>query len=91
MRLATTIALALCIALPAPIAANASDAVIPIHKHRTHMHPSVYGSFNPAAAALAPPHAIVPVAPTVKSDDDYDGLSRDPDQCNRGCIDEGGG
>ena len=29
MRLATTIALALCIALPGPIAANASDAVIP--------------------------------------------------------------
>jgi hypothetical protein len=91
MRLATTIALALCIALPSPIAANASDAVIPIHKHRTHMHLAVYRSFNPATIALAPPHAIVPVAPTVKSDDDYDGLSRDRDQCNRGCIDEGGG
>ena len=91
MRLATTIVLALCIALPSLIAANASDAAIPIHKHRTHMHPSVYGSFNPAAAALAPPHAIILVAPTVRSDDDYNGLSRDRDQCNRGCIDEGGG
>jgi hypothetical protein len=91
MRLATTVAFALCIALPAAIAANASDAVTPIHKHRTHMHLSVYESFNPAAASLAPPHAIVPVAPTVKSDDNYDGLSRDRDQCNRGCIDEGGG
>jgi hypothetical protein len=45
------------------------------------MHPSVYRSFNPAAVALAPPHAIVPVAPTVKPDDDYDGLSRDKGQC----------
>jgi hypothetical protein len=61
MRLATTVAFALCIALPAAIAANASDTVTPIHKHRTHMHLSVYGSFNPAAAALAPPHAIAPV------------------------------
>ena len=87
MRLATTIALALCIALPGPIAANASDAVIPIHKHRTHMHLPVYRSFNPAAIAWAPPHAIFPVAPAVSSDDNYDGLSRDPDQCNHGCID----
>ena len=87
MRLATTIALALCIALPGPIAANASDAVIPIHKHRTHMHLEVYRSFNPATIAWAPPHAIFPVAPAARSDDNYDGLSRDPDQCNHGCID----
>jgi hypothetical protein len=87
MRLATTIALALCIALPAPIAANVSDAVIPIHKHRTHMHLAVYRSFNPAATAWAPPHAIFPVAPAVKSDDKYIGLGRDPDYCNYGCID----
>jgi hypothetical protein len=91
MRLATTIALALCIALPGPIAANASDAVIPIHKHRTHMHLAVYRLFNPAATAWAPPHEILPVAPAVKSNDNYDGLSRNRDQCNRGCIDEGRG
>jgi hypothetical protein len=89
MRLATSLVLALCIALPAPITANASAAVIPMHKRRTHTHPSIYGSFNPAAAALAP-YAIFPIAPAVKSDDDYDGLSRDRDQGNRGCIDEGG-
>jgi hypothetical protein len=87
MRLATTLALALCVALPAPIAANASDAVIPIHKHGTHMHPAVSGSLNPAAIASASPHAIFPVAPAVKSDDKYIGLGRDPDYCNYGCID----
>ncbi len=52
------------------------------------MHQAVYGSFNPAATALAPLFAMVPVAPTPKADDDkYDGLSRDSDDCNYGCID----
>jgi len=87
MRLATTLALALCVALPAPIAVGASDAIIPIHKHRTHTHMAVSGSVNPAATALAPLHAIFPVAPAVKSDDKYIGLGRDPDYCNYGCID----
>jgi hypothetical protein len=82
MRLASTVALALCVALATPIGANASDAVI--------RDPGVYGSFNPAATALAPPDAIAPGAPTMNSDDDhddYDGLSRHRDQCNTGCID----
>jgi hypothetical protein len=82
MRVASTVALALCVALATPISANASDAVI---RDR-----GVFGSFNPAATALAPPHAIAPVAPTMNSDDDhddYDGLSRHRDQCNTGCID----
>jgi hypothetical protein len=87
MRLAATLALALCVALPTPIAAAASDAVIANHKHGTHLHAAVSGSLNPAATALAPPHAIFPVAPAVKSDDKYIGLGRDPDYCNYGCID----
>ena len=51
MRLATTLALALCVALPAPIAANASDGVNAGHKHRVPMHQVVDESFNPAATA----------------------------------------
>jgi hypothetical protein len=81
MRLASTVALALCVALATPISANASDAVI--------TDPGVFGSFNPAAKALAP-DATAPVAPTMNSHDDhddYDGLSRHRDQCNKGCID----
>ena len=78
MRLASTVALALCVALAAPISANASDAATT----------GVYGSFNPAATALAP-DATAPVAPTMNSDDNYDGLSRHRDQCNMGCIDNG--
>ncbi len=68
MRLATTLALALCVALPAPIAASASDRGTLSHKHRIQMHQAVYGSFNPAATALAPPFAIVPTAPRPTSD-----------------------
>jgi len=86
MRLATTIALALRVALPAPIAANASDQVGTIPKHRIVMHQVVRGSFNPAATALAPPFDAAPAA---KSEDGHDGLSRDRDQCNYGCIDNG--
>jgi hypothetical protein len=87
MRLATALAVALCVALPAPITANASDGVAPIHKHRIHMRQAVQGSFNTAATALAPLHTIFPVAPAVNSDDKYIGLGRDPDYCNYGCID----
>jgi len=59
-----------------------------IHKHRIHLHQAVHGSFNPAATALAPRFTIVPAAPAAKSDDDkYEGLSRNRDDCNYGCID----
>ena len=87
MRFAAIVGLALCVALSAPIAANAFDGAAPIHRHRIYMHQAVRGLFNTAATALSPPFAIVPAAPAVKSDDNYDGLSREPDQCNRGCID----
>jgi hypothetical protein len=88
MRLATILALALCVAAPAPIAA-ASERITGMHEHRAHMHTVVRGSFR-AATALAPPFAIVPIAPAARSDGDkYDGLSRDTDDCNFGCIDNG--
>ncbi len=87
MRLATILALTLCVAVPAPIAAVASEGVTGMHKHRVHMHQVVSGSFA-FATALAPPFAIVPTAPAARSDDDkYEGLSRDSDDCNYGCID----
>lgn len=83
------LALALCVAIPAPIAANANDGVSAIHKHRVRMHPVVHGSFNPAATALAPRFTMAPAAPATTSDDGFDGLSRDPDKCTYGCIDNG--
>jgi hypothetical protein len=86
MRLATILALALCVAVPAPIAAAASERATGMHEHPVHMHHVVRRSFN-AATALAPPSAIVRAA---RSDSHTsDGLSRDSDDCNYGCIDNG--
>jgi hypothetical protein len=87
MRLATILALALCVAVPAAMAAVASERVTGMHKHRVQMHHVVRGPFK-AATALAPPFAIVPTAPVARSDNDkYNGLSREADDCNYGCID----
>ena len=86
MKLVTGVMLALCVALPAPTVAYASDGVNPVHKHRTHPQHAVHGWFDPAATALVPMVGIVR-APALTSNDDSDGLSRDGDQCNRGCID----
>jgi hypothetical protein len=46
MRLATILAPALCVAVPAPIAAFASGRVTGMHKHRVHFHHVVRGSFR---------------------------------------------
>jgi hypothetical protein len=79
MRLFTTLTLGLCIALSAPIAANASDGVALINARGIHMQQTVYRSFNPAATAFVP---------TARSDvDKSEGLSRHRDDCNYGCID----
>lgn len=87
MRLATILALALCVAAHAPITAVASERVTGMHTHRVHMHHVARGSFN-AATALAP-FALVPTVPPARSHHDKDGLSRDSDDCNYGCIDNG--
>jgi hypothetical protein len=88
MRLATILALGLCISAPAPFAAVASEGVAGMHRHRVYMHRVVRGSFKASATALAPPFAFVPTAPAGRSDDDkYIGLSRESDDCNYGCID----
>jgi hypothetical protein len=87
MRLVTSVMLALCVALPAPIVASASESVNPVHKHRIHQQLAITGWFNPAATALVPAIGFVRAAPALKSNDNIDGLSRDRDQCNRGCID----
>ncbi len=77
MRTFTISALILGVALCAPVGAYASNVPAPIHKHHAH-HQVVYLAMTPNATALAP--ALKPV------DDDSDGLTRNIDECNRGCI-----
>ena len=77
MKTFTISALILGVALCVPIGANASELPALVHKHHAN-HQVVYLSIPPNATALAP--AVKPV------DDDSDGLTRNIDECNRGCI-----
>lgn len=69
----STISLALCFAL-APFGAQATNNAV---RHHRALH-------HERAAISAMATALVPA---VKFDDDSDGLSRNVDDCNRGCID----
>jgi hypothetical protein len=73
MKLSTT-TLALCFAL-APVAA-----------HATAQHHHVLGHVQRAQRYVIPMTATA-LVPAVKVNDDSDGLSRNPEDCNRGCID----
>ena len=70
----STITLALCFTL-APFAAHATakhhGALHQVQQAQRHAIPKTATAFVPAA----------------KVDDDSDGLSRNPEDCNRGCID----
>jgi hypothetical protein len=67
----STISFALCFAL-APMAAHAAaQDHHPVHHMQRHVIPMTATAF----------------VPTVKIDDDSDGLTRNREECNRGCID----
>jgi hypothetical protein len=70
----STISLALCFALTAPFAAHANDNAVRHHRALHHEHAAI------SATATA-------LVPAVKVDDDSDGLTRNRNECNRGCID----
>jgi hypothetical protein len=70
------------VALSAPAPAYASDGVA-APKHRIHVVRVAHIAVPSSATALAPDW----FAPVVRRNDNSDGLSRDSDQCNRGCID----
>ncbi len=88
-KLKTSFALAISVAGGIAASAAATEeyapATYPYRHHRVHHRiPAVRNSVGPAAAAsLARP--AVPPAPKVENDSD--GLSRDPEDCNMGCLD----
>ena len=70
----SAISLALCFGL-VPFAAYATDNAA---QHHRALHHSQRPAMSRAATALVP---------AVKLDDEADGLARNPNDCNRGCID----
>jgi hypothetical protein len=70
----STITLALCFTL-APFAAHATAQH---HRALHHVHEALRHTIPMTATAFVP---------AVKVDDDSDGLSRNHEDCNRGCID----
>ena len=84
------LAIGFAISLASQLAANAADVGEPADSHhRPYVHhriPAVRGSaattaVAPGVAAAAKPAASLPVR------NDSDGLSRDPEDCNKGCLD----
>jgi hypothetical protein len=82
-RLAPMVALSLMVVLGSPVSALAGDGAGPFHKHAVPMHRFAYADLSPNATALAPAAALVRMVPAK----DTDGLSRNDEDCNSGCID----
>jgi hypothetical protein len=91
MNRSTALALAFVFSLAGPQAAFAvEENVSQVHHHRVHHHRHHATTDPPAVAAESAPHGAPtlakPLAPTTVNNDS-DGLSRDGDDCNKGCLD----
>jgi hypothetical protein len=98
VKTSTTTALALAMALSAPLAASAQTEPPTVH-HHVHHHHRHDVAHNPApipestAAAQRPGEVVESPQPNQMfkpyaqpGEGDDDGLSRDPDDCMKGCI-----
>lgn len=79
MKTFSILAIALGVALCAPTAVYANDSAMRVDKHQGY-HRVASATILNKAEALAPAPVHVP---------ETDGLSRDRDDCNYGCIDNG--
>jgi hypothetical protein len=94
VKTSTTIALALATVLSGSCAyAQTEQPVVHHHTHHYAPHPAVHHHPAPAPVATAPAPqagafglALPHIAPYPDNQGDEDGLSRDPDDCNKGCI-----
>ena len=84
------LAIGFAISLASQLAANAADVGKPADSHhRPYVHhriPAVRGSVATTAVAPGVPAAAKPAA-SLPVHNDSDGLSRDPENCNKGCLD----
>ncbi len=76
-----TVGLACCFVLAAPLPVYSHDVAPAGNKHSAHVHQVARATISANATALAP--VALPRAPARETD----GLSRDSDDCNMGCID----
>ena len=106
MKTSSTIALALAAALVGSVAADAQTEQPTVHHHVHHYYPPRHAVHHhyvaapaavPATAAMAPTPQALPfglalphISPYRDGKGDEDGLSEDPDDCNKGCIDGNG-
>jgi hypothetical protein len=74
----TACAVVSCVAFAIPVSCYAYDTSAHVYKHSRH---ATQTEISPKATAL------VPVWTTSPADADTNGLSRNRDDCNRGCID----
>jgi hypothetical protein len=88
------IALALATSLSGSLAAYAQTEQPTVHHHHVHRHYH-YGAHNPAPVPIAQQPGEVVAPPQTNQmfkpyahpgEGDDDGLSRDPDDCMKGCI-----
>lgn len=95
MNTSMTIALALATALSGSCAyAQTEQPIVHRHTHRYYPpHPAVHHHTAPAPVVTAPAPQAGPfglalphIAPYPDNEGDEDGLSRDPDDCMKGCI-----
>ena len=95
MKQAIVIGLALAAAVAHPaFAVESGGGAKPIHHHRVyrHLHRAVEPvAVAPNAATQIPPAGLAPflfpkIAPYPNNHGDEDGLSRDINDCNKGCI-----
>jgi hypothetical protein len=84
LRLSATlvraISLSCGVVLAAPVAAYADNVAPP--KHKVHAYRTAHSALPSSATAFAPEW----IAPAMRRDDDSEGLTRNTDECNRGCI-----
>jgi hypothetical protein len=85
MRIAVALAITLGAFAVSPVLAASAQPAEPVpHQHRHHKHT------QPAPVVVAPAPEAAPLVPTLRpyppGKGDTDGLSRDPEDCDKGCI-----
>jgi len=87
VRARNSLTIGFVISLASHFAANATEPVKPAdarHPHYVHRHgPAARG----AAKVVAPPASDFAKPATLPVQNNSDGLSRDPEDCNTGCLD----